>query len=117
MGADALAAGVGWDPDEVTRALQGLADQHRIALTDDGVVWMAHPFSGVPTPYQALIGDRIWHANCAWDALAILSMLGDGEARGPGGLAWTVIGGIVSPEGLIHLLVPARQFWEDIGFT
>ena len=112
-----LAAGFGWDTDEVTKALQCLADEHRIALTEEGVVWMAHPFSGVPTPYQAVIDDRIWHANCAWDALAILSLLGDGEARGPGALAWTVTGGTVSPEGLIHLLVPARLFWEDIGFT
>ena len=112
-----LTAGFGWDTDEVTSALQSLAEEHRIALTEDGEVWMAHPFSGIPTPYRAVIGDRSWNANCAWDALAILSLLGDGEARCPGDLVWTVTGGTVSPEGLIHLLVPARLFWEDIGFT
>ncbi len=85
--------------------------------SSSGRVWMAHPFSGLPTPYTAEIGERSWFANCAWDALAILALLGDGVARGEDSLVWTVVGGVVSPDGLVHLLVPARRFWDDIGFT
>lgn len=78
---------------------------------------MAHPFSGVPTRYRASIGDDWWHANCAWDALAILSLLGDGEVTGPNGRLWHTFRGEVSPDGIVHLVVPARSFWDDVEFT
>lgn len=108
----------GWDEVDVGLSFQRLADEHRIALIDDGNrVWMAHPFSGVPTAYRAVSGERSWFANCAWDSLAILSMLGDGEAVGEDGLVWKVSQGVVAPDGLVRLVVPARHFWDDIGFT
>src|SRR5256885_7144555 len=44
-------------------------------------VWMAHPFSAVPTAYPVVIGERTYWANCAWDAAGILSLVGDGECR------------------------------------
>jgi Alkylmercury lyase len=113
----ALAGRNGWDTEEVARSLARLADEHRIALTAGGAVWMAHPFSGVPTSYRARVAGRTYYANCAWDALAILSMLGDGAAIGPDRLEWRVVNGRVEPNGLVHLLVPARDFWADIGFT
>ena len=115
--ASVLASHSGWDEGEVRFALEGLAGKHRIALTADGWVWMAHPFSGVPTSYLSVIGDRYWYANCAWDALAILALLGDGDVHGEEGLLWEVDDGLVSPNGYVHLLVPARSFWDDIGFT
>ena len=113
----ALAADGDWDPEEVAASLRRLADEHRIALTVEGDVAMAHPFSGVPTGYRAVIGDDWWQANCAWDALAILALLGDGVARGPDGLVWEVEDGRVHPEGIVHLLVPAFRFWDDVVFT
>ena len=67
-----------------------------------------------------MIGDRTWFANCAWDALAILALLGDGKAIATGAageLVWTVEDGKVSPRGIVHLLVPAKNFWDDVGFT
>ena len=112
-----LAQRSGWDVSEVSESLERLADEHRIALTDDGAVQMAHPFSGVPTPYISRIGSRWWFANCGWDSLAILALLGDGEASGPDGLEWHVQDGRVRPEGIVHLLVPARHFWDDVTFT
>ncbi len=78
---------------------------------------MAHPFSGVDTGHTATIGDRTWWANCAWDALAILALLGDGVARCPGEIEWVVADGAVSPLGFVHLLVPASRFWDDVVFT
>jgi hypothetical protein len=115
--ASALAAREGWARSEVGTSLERLASEHRIAVGEEGAVSMAHPFSGVATSYTARIGERTWFANCAWDALAILAMLGDGEATGRDAITWKVTDGRVEPDGLIHLLVPAREFWDDIGFT
>jgi hypothetical protein len=116
--AGAVAERGGWDRVRVAAAIRSLADQHRIAVAEDESVWMAHPFSGRSTPYRASIGERTWYATCAWDALAILALLdGDGEAHGENGLVWTVEAGRVSPGGLVHLVVPARRFWDDIEFT
>ena len=116
-----IAESRGWDTPEVESSLRRLADQHIIALLDTSTqVWMAHPFSGVETSYQAVIGERSWFANCAWDALAILALLGDGEARATGAageLVWKVENKRVIPRGIVHLLVPAKDFWDDIGFT
>lgn len=116
-----IAESRGWDTPEVEVSLQRLATEHRIVLVPDTTqIWMAHPFSGVETKYRSVMGDRSWSANCAWDALAILALLGDGrvEAAGAvGEVTWTVADGEVSPAGVVHFLVPARSFWDDVGFT
>lgn len=110
--------------DEVDEALRFLADRYVLALDDAGEVWMAHPFSAVATPYrtETAIGD--YWANCAWDALAIpITLDTDGQikARCPHSDApidLEVAGGCVEPRGTVVLLpVPARNFWDDIGFT
>ena len=114
---DNLATRYGWVSEAVDHALVNLEAEHRLVLRSDGAVWMAHPFSGVDTGYRARIGNRVWNANCAWDALAILALLGDGRAEGPDGLTWEVREGQVDPSGLVHLVVPVNRFWDDIGFT
>lgn len=112
-----LAQALDTDESAVSDSLARLVDEHRIALTDGGAVRMAHPFSGVRTAYSSHIENRWWSANCAWDSLAILSLLGDGEAHGPNDLVWKVEGGVVTPAGIVHLVVPARSFWDDVAFT
>ncbi len=112
-----LASELGLASREVTSALAQLEAEHRLALADDGSVLMAHPFSGVDTGHSAKIGDQTWWSNCAWDALAILALLGDGVATCPDGPEWTVTDGVVSPDGFVHLLVPAKHFWDDVVFT
>lgn len=113
-----IAASRGWDTEEVGSALSRLESENRLALVDAWRVRMAHPFSGVETPYRSVIGSRWWYANCAWDVLAILALLGDGEAHlDDAGITWIVRGGVVSPGGVVHLLVPARHFWDDVEFT
>lgn len=113
---DIDASMIGINESDASESLTRLADEHRLVL-DDGKVLMAHPFSGVDTGHTATIGEQTWWANCAWDALAILALLGDGQARCPDGPEWTVEGGVVSPQGLVHLLVPAARFWDDVVFT
>jgi hypothetical protein len=114
--AAAVASVTGYSIEVATRSMQRLEDENRLVL-NDATVWMAHPFSGVDTGYSASVGHKTWWANCAWDALAVLALLGDGKAHCPGGPTWTVQDGTVTPDGYVHLVVPASSFWDDIGFT
>jgi hypothetical protein len=119
----AIAAALDAPESAVSAALHALAAAHRLVLipgTDS--VWMAHPFSGVPTDFVVTINGRRWFANCVWDGLAILALLGDGAlathspATGDP-IVFEVSPGKVRGDALVHFLVPARRFWEDIGFT
>ena len=121
---DEIANSLGLSQEAVTVALDELAASHAIVLqpgTHD--IWMAHPFSGVPTDYTATVGERTWYANCGWDSIAILALFGDGTIASKDPLTdttsnWTVHNGVVTPVGgVVHFLVPARQFWDDIGYT
>lgn len=120
---ESLAASLGSSRDAVVAALQALARKHCLVLRPDGEsLWMAHPFSGVPTDVVVFIGDRRWFANCVWDGLSILGLLGDGrlETHAPGSgepVAFEAQNGVVRGEGLVHFLVPAARFWDDIGYT
>jgi len=103
-------------------SLPRLAGERRLVLSEDGdSVAMAHPFSAFPTDYRSWIGERTWWANCAWDAFAILALLGDGSvvitSSDRSEAVWTVDAGVVAPEGFVHFVVPPRRFWDDIGFT
>jgi hypothetical protein len=111
---------------EVSSVFGGLAEAHVLVLrpgTDE--VWMAMPFSAVPTGFTVRVGERSWWANCAWDALGVLAALGaDGEvvADDPSGgedLRVRVEDGKLArpAEGVIHFAVPAARWWQDIGFT
>lgn len=107
----------------VVDALHSLADQHRLVLlpgTD--MVWMAHPFSAIATDFVVHASGRKWYANCVWDGLSILGMVGDGrlETHSPQSgepVRFDVLDGRVTGNGIVHFLVPARRFWDDIGFT
>ncbi len=118
-----IAASTGEGEDAVRSALHALADAHRLVLVPGtSTVRMAHPFSAVPTDFVASIGGRRWFANCVWDGLSILALLGDGTlvthspaTREP--IELTATNGTVTGEALVHFLVPARRFWDDIGFT
>ena len=108
---------------EVIDALHALADEHSIVLvpaTDS--IWMAHPFSGVATDFVVTVGERTWFANCAWDGLSILALFGDGVLETHSlvtgePIRFTLRNRQVSGEGVVHFLVPAAEFWRDIGFT
>lgn len=118
-----LANRLGLPVAQIREALHVLADAHSIVLlpgTDS--IWMAHPFSGVATDFVVTVGERTWFANCAWDGLSILALLGDGalDTHSPvtgEPIRFTVRDRQVSGDGVIHFLVPAANFWDDIGFT
>jgi hypothetical protein len=124
LDAGQLAAATGAGREAVAAALGALAAAHAIVLRDGGEsIWMAHPFSGVPTDSVATAGGRTWFANCVWDGLSILALAGGTgrcETRSPASgerIVFEVVEGRVAGEGLVHFLVPASRFWEDIGFT
>lgn len=119
-----LAADVGAAAAEIDRALRFLTDAYVLALDDHGEVWMAHPFSAVPTPYRVETPAAAYWANCAWDALAIpLLVRTDGRTRtscpqSGARFDLTMTRGRAGPQdAVVRLAVPVRDFWDDIGFT
>jgi ribonuclease HI len=119
-----IAAAVKRTPDAVTAALKRLAELRALVLAPATVnIWMAHPFSAVPTAYPVAIAGRTYFANCAWDAAGVLSLVGgDGECRTRCAdcgqeIAMTVRGGHVHDDGVVHYAVPPKRFWENIAYT
>ena len=118
-----IAARVGAADAQVIAALHALADAHALVLAPGThTIWMAHPFSAVPTPYPVAAGGRTYFANCAWDAAGVLSLVGDGESHTHCDdcgleLAMAVRGGAFTGKGVVHYAVPPRCFWDNIAFT
>jgi len=114
---------LGVEESRVTAALRSLADEHRLVLVPGANrVLMAHPFSGIASDFRVTIGGRTWFANCVWDGLSILALLGDGtlETHSPAtGEPITLTGrdGVVHGDAVVHFLIPARRFWDDIVST
>ncbi|MEE2877317.1 MAG: organomercurial lyase [Candidatus Neomarinimicrobiota bacterium] len=110
---------------EVGVSLRHLESKHALALKPDSLnIWMAHPFSAIPTPFPVKTSDHIYYANCAWDALGIPALLGVNSETETTCLdcgttmTFGVQGGQLSgSNGVIHFSVPPRNFWDDVGFT
>jgi hypothetical protein len=87
--ASAIAATAGFDVGDVRASLERLAAAHVLVLhPGSSEVWMAMPFSAVPTAFRVEAdapdgAAGAWWANCAWDALGIAAMLhGAGHEAG-----------------------------------
>ena len=124
--AEELAAELDVSVVDVEDSLRRLADAHVFVLhPETSSIWMAAPFSGIPTPFEVSVGDRSYFANCIWDALGIPACLHadaridtscpecsepmelevhDGALREPA-------------DGVLHFAIPAARWWEDIGAT
>jgi len=108
----------------VEEAYQALARSHVIVLQAGTLdIWSAPPFAAVATAFRTHAGRSWWYAPCAWDAFGIAAALAS-DARIEARCAWSgqpipcgVEDGRASGNGLIHLLVPAAHFWDDIVFT
>lgn len=117
------AASLDLPPSRVGDALHALAEQHRIVLLPStDTVWMVHPFSAIATDFVVHAAGRRWYANCVWDGLSILGIVGDGrlDTHSPQSgapIRFDVRNGRVAGDGIVHFLVPAKRFWDDIGFT
>jgi hypothetical protein len=79
----------------------------------------------VETSYRVEADGRSWFANCAWDALGILGALhGDGRIESACPDCGETLELEVRDEELVrgrellvHFVVPARRWWDDIVFT
>jgi hypothetical protein len=119
-----IAARFGVTRDESVAAIRGV-NIGKTLLPDlnTGEIWMAGPFAAQPTPYRVVAGTRAWWANCAWDMLGIAAMVGepvDIDARCTDcdePMPLHVAPNDTLREGVVHFLVPARKWYEDIGFT
>lgn len=124
-GADDLARELATPVEAVRTALESLQAEHALVLAPATreTIWMAHPFSNVPTDYRVAAGDGKWWANCAWDALGIVALLhrdADVQSRcsccsEP--IALTARDGLIRGSALIHFVVPPRRFWENVAYT
>ena len=122
----ALAAELGVATTDVEDSLRRLADAHVLVLhPGTSSIWMAAPFSAIPTPFEVTAGGRRYFANCIWDALGIPACLHTDaridtscpDCAEPMRLE-VRDGSLHDPaEAVIHFAVPAARWWEDIGAT
>ena len=98
--------------------VRSLADQHVVALDDDGRIWMAHPFAAHHDGARVESGGRTWSGNCAWDGFGIVAALGLNEATITAqDITLHIKDGELAGDAVFGVLVPARHWWDDIGFT
>ena len=119
------ADGLRLDPHQAQTAYERLHNCHALFLepgTDR--IRMAHPFSGVPTPFRVQTHGHTYFANCAWDALGIPAMLrADATidatcSDSREAIRLRVEDDVVLGHGeLIHFALPFRRWYENLIFT
>jgi hypothetical protein len=126
--AEELMTGFSLSRDEVGQTLRELQSARHIALIRGSLrILMAFPFSAIATPFRVHARGREYFANCAWDAVAFHSMLGDDvsidsycnhcatpiRVELSGGRATLV----EPPEAIVYLARRPTEWWEDIITT
>lgn len=119
-----IAAGLRFPVTKVRSALSRLSESHAFMQQDNGELWRVAPFSCIPTAFPVTVGKRTWFANCIWDALGIPAMLNkDAEIKAACGCCNYDMpleihdGKLSSTKGLIHIAVPANEWYKDVVFT
>ena len=119
----AVAASIRENERTVLAALRKLVAAHALVMAPASTtIWMAHPFSAVPTAYPVMTRGRTYWANCAWDAAAIMALLGGGETRTRcpdcgAQLTMAVRDDRINGGGVVHYAVPPRKFWDNVAYT
>lgn len=113
-------------PEEVEAALARL-HKKRLVVPEPGnpaQIRMAPPFSGVETPFRVKVQDKVYYANCVWDALGIAAALrADALIEAVDGYSGEAMmlevrnGQPVPQSCAIHFAVPAAHWWDDIIYT
>lgn len=109
----------------VAAAYRRLAAAHTVVLRPGTLdILYAAPFAAVVTAYRVEAGGVTHHAPCAWDALGIPAALGlDAAVRTNcedcgEELSVNITDATVSGTAdVVHFLVPARHWWDDIEHT
>jgi hypothetical protein len=121
---DEVAGAVGRASADVQDAWERLQDAHALVLDGGGRLLMANPFSAVETPHRVEAAGKRWFANCGWDAFGIGVVL-----RADSKIQTTCADcgerleldvrdyRPTTADAVFHVLVPAREWWSDIGYT
>jgi Alkylmercury lyase len=117
-------AATGNAPDLTADVLAALETAHAIVLDDAGAIAFANPFASGQTPFRIETDHRVYHAICGWDAFGVLAALdSDGtiETQCPDCAERIAIrvrqGAPDRAETVVHFLVPAARWYEDLRFT
>lgn len=113
------------DPEPAVRgAWTRLHDAHALVLDDAGRISMANPFAAGPTDFRVEADGRAWFANCGWDAFGIGAALGvdsefDTHCADCAELVHVRVRDRRPDDHslVFHVPLPAREWWNDIGFT
>lgn len=120
-----IAAALGKSATEIHEALLRLAAGKILILApNDGKIWAAAPFCAVPSSFRVTSRGVNYWGICIWDALGIAATLHQdatintvcGDCGDPMTLE-VRDGKLARGEGVIHFAVPARNWWDNIGFT
>jgi len=123
--ADEVAADLHLTTQETEDAFVRLHDAHALVLEPEALeIRMLNPFSCVPSTWRVEAAGRTWFSNCAWDSFAVCAALhSDGRIESSCADCGTPLTVDVRDQKpvqrdyLFHVLVPARQWWDDIVFT
>ena len=117
-------AATGSPPALTASEAAALEAAHAAVLARAGAVAFANPFAAGPAPFRIKTGRRVYHAICAWDALGVLAALqSDGTVQSACPDCDQPIsvsvrhGALARAEAVVHFLVPAARWYEDLGFT
>jgi len=119
-----MATGLAASVSKVRAALSRLSESHAFMVQEDGELWRVAPFSCIPTGFPVTVGKKSWFGNCIWDALGIPAMLGKDAVISAAcaccnyDMPVEIRKGKLRPaKGLIHIAVPAREWYKDVVFT
>ncbi len=124
IAADAAEA-IGTSLGETEAAFRRLEASHVLVFAPGTLnIWMANPLCAFPTQFWVEAERGAWWGTCIWDALGIPAMLGEDatistscpDCSEP--LELHVKRDALQPAtGVAHFAVPARRWWENIGYT
>jgi len=119
-----MARGLRTSGAKVRASLARLSQSHAFMMQENGELWRAAPFSCIPTGFPVTVGRKSWYGNCIWDALGIPAMMKKDALIGAAcgccnfDMPVEIRGGkIHSGGGVIHIAVPARNWYKDVVFT
>lgn len=111
---------------QVNEALEVLAGQHALVLHPNShKIWIAHPFSLMPTLFWVESGEKGWYSNCTWCSLGVASLVENEDVT-----IYTKLNGTKDPleihinngrikeeHLLVHFLVRPINFWDNVIYT
>jgi hypothetical protein len=120
-----LSQALGRPESQVRAAIRQLAAARVLMLApNDGEIWAASPFCAVPSGFRVSALGHVYWGICIWDALGIAAALNAaaditascGDCGTPMRLQ-VRNGALTYAGGVVHFAVPARRWWNNIGFT